>query len=67
MVRPGLRVPLLGMALITCVGRVAVGAHFLSDAVAGAGLGCLAYRLAYDWARRADAARPAAPVAAGPT
>jgi membrane-associated phospholipid phosphatase len=42
---PRWRGVLWALAALTCVSRVGVGAHFLSDVVAGAALGVLAYRV----------------------
>lgn len=49
---PRWRVFLWFMAIACCLSRVLVGAHFLSDIVAGIALGLLAYRLVYAWDAR---------------
>lgn len=52
MLWPRARWWLVGLALITCVSRIAVGAHFVSDVYVGATLGVLACAGFYAWDRR---------------
>lgn len=49
---PRWRVGLFVLAALCALGRVAVGAHFVSDAFAGAAFGLAAYKIVYAWDRR---------------
>jgi membrane-associated phospholipid phosphatase len=49
---PRWRWPLLGLALLCTVSRVATGAHYLSDAVMGTALAFAAFHLFYAWDAR---------------
>ena len=54
---PRWRVPLFVMAILCTVSRVAVGAHFLSDAMAGVAIGFGMFALVYAWDRRNNGGR----------
>jgi membrane-associated phospholipid phosphatase len=49
---PKWRVPLLVMAALCTISRVAVGAHYVSDVFAGAAIALGAFKLVYAWDRR---------------
>jgi membrane-associated phospholipid phosphatase len=55
---PRWRVPLFVLAGLCAASRVAVGAHFLSDVVAGAALAFAAFKLFYAWDARNNGGRP---------
>jgi membrane-associated phospholipid phosphatase len=57
---PRWRAPLLGLAVLCTISRISVGAHFLSDAFAGAALACAMFALVYAWDRRNNGGRPIA-------
>lgn len=63
LVFPRWRWALWAMAVLCCASRIAVGAHYLSDVLAGAVIGVLAHRAIYAWDRRNNGG---APMPAGP-
>ncbi len=54
---PKWRIPLFVMAILCTVSRVAVGAHFLSDAFAGVAIAFGMFALVYAWDRRNNGGR----------
>lgn len=62
LVFPRLRWVLILLAIATCLSRVLVGAHYLSDVVAGAMIGALAFRLVYRWDARNNGGRAYQPL-----
>lgn len=54
---PKWRIPLFVMAALCTISRVAVGAHFLSDAFAGVAIGFGMFALVYAWDRRNNGGR----------
>jgi membrane-associated phospholipid phosphatase len=57
---PRLRWPLLALAFLCTLSRVAVGAHFLSDAIAGTALAFVAFHGIYAWDARNNKGIPIA-------
>lgn len=55
---PRWRIPLLILATLCAASRVAVGAHFLSDVVAGTACAFAAYKLIYAWDARNNNSKP---------
>lgn len=55
---PRWRTPLLILATLCAASRVAVGAHFLSDVVAGTACAFAAYKLLYAWDARNNGGKP---------
>ncbi|MBY0261528.1 MAG: phosphatase PAP2 family protein, partial [Phycisphaerales bacterium] len=58
LVLPRWRWVLVAMAVLCCMSRLAVGAHYLSDVLAGAAIGVLCFRAIYAWDRRNNAGAP---------
>lgn len=58
LVLPRWRWALAAMAALCCLSRLAVGAHYLSDVLAGAAIGVLCFRAIYAWDRRNNAGAP---------
>ncbi len=55
---PRWRIPLFVIAMLCAASRVAVGAHFLSDVVAGVALAFASYKLFYAWDARNNHGQP---------